>query len=36
MKDMEDVRIVNIRVIRDQESGLGKGFGYVTFEVYCN
>jgi len=25
--------ITNVRVIRDQKTGAGKGFGYVTFEV---
>lgn len=25
-------KIVNVRVIRDRKSGLGKGFGYVTFD----
>lgn len=24
-----------VRVVRDQNSGLGKGFGYVLFEVRC-
>ena len=25
--------ITNVRVIRDEKTGAGKGFGYVTFEV---
>jgi len=27
--------ITNVRVIRDQKTGAGKGFGYVTFLVIC-
>ena len=28
--------ITNVRVIRDQKTGAGKGFGYVTFVVTCD
>jgi len=25
--------IVNVRVVRDEKTGAGKGFGYINFEV---
>lgn len=28
--------IVGVRVVRDRRTGLGKGFGYVLFEVRVN
>jgi len=28
--------IANVRIIRDPKTGMGKGFGYITFQVYIS